>query len=201
MSSEKVNQWRKELKAKIVKCMGGHCQICKYDRYVGSLELHHIDPNEKDFSFNKVKTTPGNWPKIANELKKCILLCANCHREIHANLISLPKEFYKFKDEHLDYKIALADEGRCCLECDTPITPVQRKFCSVNCRISYNSKNISDNYRKKLQRPKKKVIDWSDLEDLKYTQKLTNIQIGKLKGCSDVAVGKQLRLLHRAKKI
>lgn len=66
---------------------GGKCQCCAYDRSYNSLEFHHLDPNEKSRkisgkSIGLLMNTKGI--KIAEEeLRKCILLCANCHREVH----------------------------------------------------------------------------------------------------------------------
>lgn len=77
-SKERHNQFKKEL----VEYKGGCCQNCGYDKYYGALDFHHLDPNEKDFNFSRVKTFTLN-DKIKNELDKCVCLCANCHREIH----------------------------------------------------------------------------------------------------------------------
>ena len=52
------------------------------------MDLHHINPQEKDidmFKFLK-RTKCFNLEKIKEELDKCILLCANCHREVHEEL-------------------------------------------------------------------------------------------------------------------
>jgi predicted transcriptional regulator len=78
---ERHNQFKKEL----VNYKGGCCQNCGYDKYYGALEFHHLDPNEKDFSFGNVKSFTLN-DKMKSELDKCVLLCANCHRETHAGL-------------------------------------------------------------------------------------------------------------------
>lgn len=62
---------------------GGKCEHCGYDRYVGALEFHHMDPSEKDpMSF---KPTVAK-KKFFAEVDKCVLLCANCHREEHARI-------------------------------------------------------------------------------------------------------------------
>jgi hypothetical protein len=98
--SKRVIDWRIRTKEKIVASMGGCCQICKYDRCNSALELHHIDPNEKELSFSSIRANPKSIDKIIEELKKCILLCANCHREVHAGLIVLP-ELYSVLDENL----------------------------------------------------------------------------------------------------
>lgn len=83
-SKERHNQFKKEL----VNYKGGACQNCGYNKYYGALEFHHINPNEKDFSFGKVKICTLN-DEIKNELDKCVLLCSNCHREIHAGLYEI----------------------------------------------------------------------------------------------------------------
>ena len=83
-----VNKRRRKLKELSVDYKGGKCIICKYDKYFGALEFHHLDPNEKDFSISKSGTT-RSWEKLKQELDKCICVCANCHREIHAGLIDL----------------------------------------------------------------------------------------------------------------
>lgn len=63
---------------------GSCCQRCGYDRYVGSLEFHHRDPAQKDFSVSSAKMK--KFELIKDELDKCDLLCANCHREAHADM-------------------------------------------------------------------------------------------------------------------
>ena len=62
---------------------GGKCQRCGYDTYLGALDFHHINPNEKDFT---IGNRDYKLIDCINEAKKCVLICANCHREIHAGL-------------------------------------------------------------------------------------------------------------------
>jgi len=69
---------------------GKCCQICGYSRCPEALEFHHLDNSSKDFGISN-KGYTRSWKKIKEELDKCILLCANCHREIHAGL-QLPWE-------------------------------------------------------------------------------------------------------------
>ena len=69
-------------KRQIVYVMGGCCQVCGYSKSINALELHHINPKEKIFSFGKEKNKA--WDLIIEELKKCVLVCANCHREIES---------------------------------------------------------------------------------------------------------------------
>lgn len=76
-----VNKRRKKLKIMSVEYKGGKCQICSYDKCIEALEFHHKDSNQKDFGVSKGPTY--SWVKVKSEIDKCILLCANCHREIH----------------------------------------------------------------------------------------------------------------------
>ena len=69
---------------------GGRCQVCCYDRCIEALEFHHLDPTQKDFGISN-KGYTRSWVKVKEEVDKCILLCANCHREVHANKLQLPQ--------------------------------------------------------------------------------------------------------------
>jgi len=68
---------------------GGKCMICGYTKYPGSLDFHHLDPKQKEFGIS-VRGLTRSWEKIRKEIDKCILVCANCHREIHAGITQLP---------------------------------------------------------------------------------------------------------------
>lgn len=67
---------------------GGACLNCGYCKYLGSLEFHHVDPSMKDFSLS-TKGHCRSWESVKLELDKTILLCSNCHKEIHAGLLNL----------------------------------------------------------------------------------------------------------------
>lgn len=101
-SSEAVKRWRKTAKTIILQCMGGCCQICKYDRCASALELHHIDPEEKEISIGTIMARCRSWDFLYDEIAKCILLCSNCHREVHAGLVDIPVEYKRFSKEEAD---------------------------------------------------------------------------------------------------
>jgi hypothetical protein len=63
---------------------GGKCQLCGYNQCPAALEFHHRDPNQKDFSISSPRY--HNLEFMKAELEKCILVCSNCHREIHAGI-------------------------------------------------------------------------------------------------------------------
>jgi hypothetical protein len=89
---------RLELKYRAVAQKGGKCQICGYSKCMRALEFHHLDRRNKEFSIatfigRKVfnNTVEKVWTAVVEELNKCVLLCANCHREVEAGVVDLPK--------------------------------------------------------------------------------------------------------------
>lgn len=83
-----VAERRRMLKKKAVEYKGGKCICCGYDKYVGALEFHHTDPDGKDFAISANGACRA-WEKIKEEIDKCVLVCSNCHKEIHAGLIDI----------------------------------------------------------------------------------------------------------------
>jgi hypothetical protein len=84
-----VSLRRKKLREKAVILLGKRCSICKYSRCPQALEFHHIDGLTKEFGISESGIT-RSWARIQKELIKCILLCANCHREVHVGITQLP---------------------------------------------------------------------------------------------------------------
>lgn len=81
-NSKRTTNRVKANKLKVVEYMGGKCSHCGYNKCIRSLEFHHIDPSKKSKDYNKNFHTWG-VERQKEELKNCILLCSNCHREIH----------------------------------------------------------------------------------------------------------------------
>ena len=84
-SGHPVVRFRRTVKLKAVVVAGGACRGCGLAEPVDALEFHHLDATEKDFGIS-VDGIPRSWARIRSELAKCVLLCANCHRETHAGL-------------------------------------------------------------------------------------------------------------------
>lgn len=175
-TSERVKKWRASTKIKIVEAMGGSCQICGYNKCYNALDLHHLDSNEKDFSFGKIRANPQSWRKIVQELRKCILLCCLCHREIHANVAKIPETFVKFNEEFSDYKTLkntkefqnLFDKCKCGND-----KPIKNKYCSRSCSAKSNK------------------FDWSKVDLLEELKTKNAIQISEELGISDSSVYKR----------
>lgn len=81
MDRFKSTERRQLLRKRAVDFLGGKCQICSYDKCLDAFDFHHEDPLTKDFVLSSRMTS---WRAIEGELKKVILVCCRCHREIHA---------------------------------------------------------------------------------------------------------------------
>lgn len=76
-----VKTHRQKIKERAIEYKGGKCEKCGYNKCNRALEFHHTIPNEKDFTISKYSVL--SWSKVKVELDKCILICSNCHRELH----------------------------------------------------------------------------------------------------------------------
>ena len=73
---------RKKVKSKALAIYGkNECEICGYDKCYEALSFHHKDPSTKDNQIGFMW-----YIGLEEEIKKCILVCENCHKEIHAGL-------------------------------------------------------------------------------------------------------------------
>jgi transposase len=74
----------KRYKQQLVNYRGGCCELCGYRRCLAALHFHHRDPSQKSFSISSCSRSLENMKK---EVDKCILVCANCHEEIHHGVV------------------------------------------------------------------------------------------------------------------
>lgn len=77
-----VQNRRRKIKEMSVEYKGGKCEKCGYNKCNRALEFHHLNPTDKKFSISH-KGYTRSWSKVKKELDKCIMVCANCHAEIH----------------------------------------------------------------------------------------------------------------------
>ena len=82
---------RRKVRDMALEYKGSACQICGYNKSKRALSFHHVEPNKKDFGISSRWFT-RSWEKTRAELDKCILLCMNCHMEIHDGVTQLPIE-------------------------------------------------------------------------------------------------------------
>lgn len=72
---EKINAWKRDV----------GCKVCSENEPV-CLELHHLDPTEKENHPSLLRTSLDRY---MSEASKCIVVCSNCHKKIHAGKIDL----------------------------------------------------------------------------------------------------------------
>jgi predicted HNH restriction endonuclease len=76
----KIRRFR--AKAAAIKLLGGACSACGWHGNQAALQFHHKSKNAKEFTIGNVANK--NWETIKKEIKKCLLLCANCHAIEHS---------------------------------------------------------------------------------------------------------------------
>lgn len=71
---------RIKLKRKLVDLLGGQCIDCGYSAHLAALDFDHVDPKTKKFMIGEELGNPYRYYDLLEEIKKCVIRCANCHR-------------------------------------------------------------------------------------------------------------------------
>lgn len=87
-----------KMENKVHDIVGRACWICGYDKGTQMLDFHHMNPPEKDFCVNRRSMTNMAWKNVWNEMKKCVLLCCRCHREVEYGYIASEKTEQLYKE-------------------------------------------------------------------------------------------------------
>jgi hypothetical protein len=161
------SQRRKKLFA--IEQFGGKCQLCGYDKCIDALHFHHVDPSTKEASPSYV-IMRKTWAIAYEELKKCVLVCANCHAEIH----------HQRRDVTFLHEAAQVF-NKVCERCESVFETrkAAQKYCGVTCQ------GIS---RRRVQKEPTK----SELKKL-IDDKTPWVKIGEIYGVSDNAMRKWAR--------
>jgi hypothetical protein len=91
----KIRRFR--AKAAAIEYLGGKCERCGWSGNQAAFQFHHKDSNTKEFTVGNAANK--SWDSIKKEIRKCILLCANCHMIRHST-----KDEKRFLKEALNYK-------------------------------------------------------------------------------------------------
>lgn len=104
----KCNENRKNrfkiLKKQLVQACGGSCLLCGYDKCDQALVFHHLDESTKEIRLDTTSLSSSTKETILQELPKCVVLCHNCHFEVHFLNVEIPKQKdidYSYIDESL----------------------------------------------------------------------------------------------------
>lgn len=167
------------------------CSVCgahfdsdyKYD-------FHHINPNEKEFNISHGLLKHYNLEKMISEVKKCIMVCGNCHRELHAGLIHITNiQLIKFDTSLIPQKI----NKKYYCDCGNEKSRNSKQCFYCSNKISIESHNIielkqKDNRRFKYEKPTKEYI-----EKLLFCEFNTVSEIGRIFGVSHAVVLKWIK--------
>lgn len=167
------------MRAHICAAFGNQCGICGYSRCTRALELHHLDPNEKDFTVSP-STTLYRWSRVVEEVRKCVLLCANCHREVHAGITSIPDSIQRFDEAFTQIETnQRVRKKKACLRCQRLIYADQQ-WCSNKCRgLDYQR------------------VDWSNPEIFQRVKDTGSyLAVAKTLGVSSHTVAKHMTRLY-----
>lgn len=163
---------RRFYKQNIVDVMGGSCVCCGYNKCNRALQLHHIKPEEKNFGVSDKSYYA--WAKLENELKKCVLVCSNCHMEIEDGLLEIPLSS-SFNQDRFNFYLNSIEKkkiGNTCIDCGKAIDDKATRC--IEC---------SNKYRQIVSRPSR--------EELKILIRTTPFtKIGLQYGVSDNAIRK-----------
>lgn len=174
--SEQVSEFRRRRKLNLIKVCGNQCCLCGYNKSISALEFHHIYPELKEYGIAS-NGTCHNIQQDINEVKKCVLVCANCHREIHDNM---------YTEEELVSKQVFDEEV---IKELTTYKSKEQYFCKeCNTLIGYNTKTglclkCAAKLSRKCEHP-----DRDTLKELIRTLPFT--KIGEIYGVSDNSVRK-----------
>ncbi len=167
INSESVMRTQRKKKMIAVEAFGGKCCLCGYHKCLDALEFHHLEKSEKEEKPSYV-ILRWSFKRAKKELDKCILVCSNCHREIHAaEREERDLDLIRFKRPWIDKECAF------CAESFSTKTNKQI-YCSVSC----NKLHI-----RKVERPTKE-----ELEELLLDKSWC--EVGRIFKVSDNAVRK-----------
>jgi hypothetical protein len=84
-SRHRIVALRRETKLRAIASFGGVCLACRSTYTPAALEFHHPDASKKEFAIS-VDGIYRSWERVQKELENCVMLCANCHAEVHAGV-------------------------------------------------------------------------------------------------------------------
>ncbi|RWZ87220.1 MAG: HNH endonuclease [Hydrotalea sp. AMD] len=142
-NSNRVSKWRLRKKERLLEAFGNCCGICGYDKCKSALEFHHLDPTQKEFTISTTDSSGKGWKQIVSEIEKCVLLCANCHREVHSGVTQIPDGITRFDRKWVDY--SEVDVQNSCPVCGESKS-ASNGYCSTTCRSSALARHDWDKF-------------------------------------------------------
>lgn len=123
-------------KRRLVEAFGGKCAICGYHRCNKALDFHHLDPTDKETTWGELNGQIRSWARIVDELAKCVMICSNCHREVHAGIAEVPSNAPRIS-ANCDYRPDPTPEYDDCSRCGS-----QKKSSWSYCKKCINVRKV-----------------------------------------------------------
>lgn len=95
-----MNGFRQRIKAEFVNSFGNKCCVCKKTFPMGVYDFHHMEPSNKKYAISQLYKW-GARKILLEEIQKCVMVCSNCHRLVHLNIMNIPKNAIKFKEKNV----------------------------------------------------------------------------------------------------
>lgn len=129
-SNEAITRHKRRIKLFCIKYRGNKCEVCGYNKCIDAFDFHHV--GNKLFSIGKYGYRV-NKEKLILELDKCMLLCSNCHREIHFEINGSSRyDGLQILDKNLIKK----REKYFCIDCGKEVSNKKSKRCRSCFRVS-----------------------------------------------------------------
>lgn len=144
MGSQKVIDWRQRTKENCVRVMGSKCELCGLEgEMIEVYDFHHMNPKEKTLGIAQMMKNCTSWETICNELRKCVLLCSNCHRKVEYSQKEIIFEKSSFNEEINCELILAKDHSNKCQLCGKVISP-KAKLCQSCSSKTKTNRNVDE---------------------------------------------------------
>lgn len=175
-NSEYVCNFVKNRKTNLISLFHNKCCICGFNEFQEALEFHHVNPKEKELSLSS--NVMVSLDKQIKEAQKCVLVCANCHRGIHAGYYEVPNNWKNFFDkERANYLLKQNEE----------IKNGKKHYCQRCGKLLNNNTTYCVKCGQIIQR----IVERPSHEELKNLIRTTPFtQIGKIYGVTDNTIRK-----------
>ena len=179
-NSENVCNFVKNRKTNLISLFHNKCCICGFDKFQEALEFHHVNPEEKELSLSS--NVMVSLDRQIEEAQKCILVCSNCHKGIHAGYYKVPENWKNLFDKN---------QAEYLLKQNEEIKKGKKHYCQHCGKLLNNNTTYCIKCGYIIQR----IVERPSREELKKlirTKPFT--QIGKIYGVTDNAIRKWCKL-------
>lgn len=115
----------------MIKVKGDKCCICGFNAFQDALEFHHVNPSNKSYQLSS-----GNCYNLLSDLqevRKCALVCSNCHKGLHGGYLTLPDNWDFYDEEFAGELLKATNQFHFCERCGREISGQKGKIHCPEC--------------------------------------------------------------------